>query len=308
MRPANLLPSSSEISALSPGLEKVYSMPAATPRVSIITINLNDKEGLEKTILSVRNQEFRDFEHLIIDGGSTDGSLNVIEKYADGIRYSVSEKDKGIYDAQNKGIHAARGEYCQFLNAGDFLVDSKSLGRIFTNPVSEDILYGDMLIDHGAGRIEYGSSPPVLDLAFLSYESLWHCVTFIRATLFERYGRYDTSYKICADIYFFLKAIGMGNATTRHFPFPVSQFNTRGLGSDPKNKTLLANERQIMRDRHLPPLVAAMVDDYRTNNPNYRILSALGLVRILAFIRKNRSVFNFMRAFYRPFRRVRSSN
>ena len=112
------------------------------PKLSIITINLNNAAGLRKTIESVVNQTFTDYEYLIIDGGSTDGSVEVIKEFADKITYWVSEPDKGIYNAMNKGILKARGEYLQFLNSGDWLVDNEVLFRVFSLNHFEDILYG----------------------------------------------------------------------------------------------------------------------------------------------------------------------
>ena len=90
------------------------------PKLSIITINLNNADGLEKTILSVKSQTWKDLEHIVIDGGSRDNSKGIIEKYRNGISYTVSEKDNGIYDAQNKGIQNAKGEYCLFFKFGRF--------------------------------------------------------------------------------------------------------------------------------------------------------------------------------------------
>ena len=93
-------------------------------KLSVITINLNDAEGLQKTLRSVwERQSFTDFEHIVIDGASTDGSVEVIKKYADKLAYWVSEPDKGIYSAMNKGIVRARGEYLLFINSGDWLAD-----------------------------------------------------------------------------------------------------------------------------------------------------------------------------------------
>ena len=91
-------------------------------KISIITINYNNCEGLRRTIESVVNQTCRDFEYIIIDGGSTDGSVDVIKRYADNIDYWVSEPDKGIYNAMNKGIRMATGDYVQILNSGDMFV------------------------------------------------------------------------------------------------------------------------------------------------------------------------------------------
>ncbi|MDR2910496.1 MAG: glycosyltransferase [Bacteroidales bacterium] len=93
-------------------------------KLSIITINLNNVAGLQKTIESVVKQTFTDYEYIVIDGGSTDGSADIIKQHANKITYWVSEPDKGIYNAMNKGIRVAKGEYCLFLNSGDWLINS----------------------------------------------------------------------------------------------------------------------------------------------------------------------------------------
>jgi len=116
------------------------------PKLSIITVNLNNAEGLRKTIESVVTQTFTDFEYIIIDGGSTDGSVEIIKLYADKITYWVSEPDKGIYNGMNKGIMVAKGEYCQFLNSGDWLVNENVLKEVFADV---DIVYGDLKIPNG---------------------------------------------------------------------------------------------------------------------------------------------------------------
>src|SRR5215213_3812369 len=99
------------------------------PQFSIISINLNNAEGLQKTFDSVFNQTFTDFEYIIIDGGSSDGSEEIIKENADKFSYWVSEKDDGIYDAMNKGIAKATGDYLLFLNSGDHLLDSSILQK-----------------------------------------------------------------------------------------------------------------------------------------------------------------------------------
>ncbi|TGK24547.1 glycosyltransferase [Leptospira yasudae] len=255
------------------------------PKVSIITINFNDHKGLEKTILSVRSQSFKDYEHIIIDAASKDGSVDVIQKYKDGISKWVSEKDKGIYDGQNKGILAAKGEYCLFLNSGDFLANSTVLADVFSKDSDADFIYGDMLIDYGNGIIKYGKSPEDLDLYFLSYGVLWHCVTFIRRSLFKKYGIYDLSYKIAADVDFFLKAIGAGGANWEYVPKPISQFNTFGFGSNPKNQRLLEEERERMRQTHLSSSAIILLEKYHRMQKDYRILSYFYLPQLLQFFR-----------------------
>ena len=116
-------------------------------KLSIITVNLNNRDGLQKTIDSVICQTFRDFEWIVIDGGSTDGSKELIEQYADHFAYWVSEPDKGIYNAMNKGIKVAKGEYLQFLNSGDSLWNETTLqGVVPFFSGTTDIFYGDVAI------------------------------------------------------------------------------------------------------------------------------------------------------------------
>ena len=111
-------------------------------KLSIITVNLNNLEGLKKTYESVVCQTFTDYEWLVIDGGSTDGSREFIEQHQDKFAYWCSESDKGIYNAMNKGIVRAKGEYLNFMNSGDYFVSDKTLAKVFSREINVDILYG----------------------------------------------------------------------------------------------------------------------------------------------------------------------
>jgi len=202
------------------------------PKVSIVTINLNNREGLESTVKSVINQTFADFEYIVIDGGSTDGSVDVIKKYEDKISFWISEKDSGIYNAMNKGIKKACGEYCLFLNSGDYFTKPNVLEEVYTDcRPTEDIVYGDMIIDRGGGKTEYGIQPSKISFEFLIENTLWHPVSFIKRQLFEKYGYYNEEYKIVSDYEFFLQTIILGGVTTKHIPTPIVVFNTNGIGS-----------------------------------------------------------------------------
>ena len=117
-------------------------------RYSIITINYNNRDGLRKTIESVVNQSCRDIEYIVIDGGSTDGSVEVIEEYAGKIDYWVSERDKGIYNAMNKGLAQAHGEYLNFMNSGDCFHDNDVLINL-PQDADEDIIFGKALRSDG---------------------------------------------------------------------------------------------------------------------------------------------------------------
>ena len=111
--------------------------------LSIITINYNNLEGLKKTIESVCSQTYRDYEWIVIDGGSTDGSRELIEENKSHIHYWVSEPDNGIYHAMNKGIAQAKGDYCQFLNSGDYYIAPNTLQQVFSHDELADVNYGD---------------------------------------------------------------------------------------------------------------------------------------------------------------------
>ena len=124
------------------------------PTLTIITINLNNSIGLRKTIESVISQTYNDFEYLIIDGGSIDGSVDVIKEYADRISYWFSEPDKGIYNAMNKGILKAKGQYLQFLNSGDYLVNKNVIENVFHELPDCDLLYGNIITVKPDGKLQ----------------------------------------------------------------------------------------------------------------------------------------------------------
>ena len=170
--------------------------------LSIITINFNNCIGLLKTMESVINNQFNNFEYIVIDGGSTDGSKEVIEKYEAKINYWVSEKDAGIYNAMNKGIAKATGEYLLFLNSGDYLKNDTVIKSFFVKKISTDIIYGNL--EMGGRLIKY---PSKLDFTFFFRDSIPHPATFIKRNLFDKYGRYNEQNKIVSDWEFFLNSV-----------------------------------------------------------------------------------------------------
>ena len=173
------------------------------PKLSIITINLNDARGLEKTIESVLSQTSNDFEYIVIDGGSTDGSVDVIQKYKDKITYWVSEPDTGIYNAMNKGILKATGEYCQFLNSGDCLVANNVTELMLSDMPECSILYGNMLKDLN-GKIFCNEPFRGREITLLDMftGTLNHPSAYNKRSLFDKYGLYDESLKIVSLIPF----------------------------------------------------------------------------------------------------------
>ena len=230
----------------------------AAPKVSFVTVNRNQAAGLAKTLDSVRAQTFRDFEHVVIDGASTDGSVDEIRARADGLAHWVSEPDGGVYEAMNKGIRAARGEYVHFLNSGDWLADRCVLERAF-GPAGPDadLLYGNVLRPTPEGGVREVRYPDELTMAcFAIRQGICHQAIFYKRELFAVLGAYDESLRIMADWDFTLRAVVAGRSC-RHLPFPVAFYDAGGLSAlDPER---LAREKEIVLRRHLP---AAVLRDY----------------------------------------------
>jgi glycosyltransferase involved in cell wall biosynthesis len=219
-------------------------------KLSIITICYNDLQGLKKTVESVKGQSFTDFEYILIDGGSTDGTTEFIRDNEAVFTHCVSEKDHGIYNAQNKGWKLASGDYCLFLNSGDFLCDSEVLSSVFKAQPTADLVYGDILVDNGRDPLYRLGQHDPFTFEDMIYTTLFHPATFIRKSLLERQNGYDEGFRIVADYDFFLRALFVTKCTTRYLSIPITVFNTAGVGSDPANKVLHDAERKTSQLRY----------------------------------------------------------
>ena len=222
-------------------------------KLSVITINYNNASGLKKTLKSVVTQKNIDFEYLVIDGGSKDESLALIHENENHINYWVSESDSGIYNAMNKGIKKAQGEYCLFLNSGDYLLDETILSKVFSNPVDADILYGELLFDYGKEGKRLHKRPEKLSPLHLFHDNIWHPASFIRRSLFSQIGLYNEAYKIAADYDFFFHAIVIQKVTTSYLPYAISIYDTSGLSTLPENYEKVAFERNQIHQQYLKP-------------------------------------------------------
>lgn len=220
-------------------------------KVSIITINLNNKGGLEKTIKSVIGQIYSDIEYIVIDGGSIDGSIDIILQNKGKITKWVSERDTGIFNAMNKGLNMANGEYCLFLNSGDNLVDPEIIAKVLGGGYSQDILYGELIFNFGGGRKEIQGRPEKLDLPFLYNDNIWHPATFIKRSLLQSVGGYDEKYKIAGDYDFFFNAIAIKKASYLYLPYPITVYDTMGVSSLPKNMPAILSERALVHKTYL---------------------------------------------------------
>lgn len=258
------------------------------PKLSIITINLNNASGLRKTIESVVSQTFQDFEYLVIDGGSTDGSVEVIKEFEDKITYWVSEPDKGIYNAMNKGILKARGEYLQFLNSGDWLVDESVILRIFNQKQEADILYGDYSLSYNENTRKHMSFKDIdINLQFLLKASLGHPASFIKRTLFES-DLYDDSLKIVSDWKFFMEKIVMESCHINYLDLNIAVYDMGGISSDKAMMKLIDEERQCVMKSLFPPLVLEDIKELQKLKRNSTV------ARVLE-IQKNRGLGYFLK-------------
>ena len=196
-------------------------------RLSIITINYNNSNGLLKTINSVVNQSCTEFEYIIIDGGSTDGSLDHIEKNISKISYWISEPDKGIYNAMNKGIRASNGEYLLFLNSGDVLYNTKVIESVIDNMYTEDFIIGKIEFEN---THEVNTLPQELSLLRFMEKSIPHPSTFIKRSVMQKY-MYDETLRIVSDWKFFMQALIFDNASYRYLDTTIVLFETSGISS-----------------------------------------------------------------------------
>ena len=194
--------------------------------ISIITINKNNKQGVLYTLQSVIGQDFEDYELIVIDGASTDGSKEIIGSFSGNIKYWISENDNGVYHAMNKGIDNARGKYCLFLNSGDTFKDENSLSELCKSENDQDVIFGN--IEQNGSTIVF---PDVLTLYNLRWGSLPHPATLIKRDLFTFLGKYNEQYKIASDWEFWLKAIIIHNCSYKHINSTIAKVEKAGLSA-----------------------------------------------------------------------------
>ena len=211
-------------------------------KLSIVTIIYNNKKGLAKTIESVVNQEFKDFEWIVIDGGSTDGSKELIQDNLTHIDYWLSEKDQGIYDAMNKGIKASTRDYILFLNSGDFFITNNAVKLITNAPNIEDLIFCDIQIRSKKEvyqQINSSNPKQILLDRMICHQAILH-----KRSLFTHVGLYSLDYKITSDYEFLIKSIYKYNCTYSYFPYCFVEYDdTNGISDFDSNGSQLKQER-----------------------------------------------------------------
>ena len=234
-------------------------------KLSIITINKDNAEGLQKTLDSVACQVWHDFEHIIVDGASKDRSVDIIRDYAVDVHpYPVkwlSEPDTGIYNAMNKGIRMANGEYLFFLNSGDYLYDKNVLSKVFAIRFNEDVVYGYLMFNYREHVIE-GERKKTITLRTFIDDTIHHSGNaFVKKEAFEQWGLYDEKLKIVSDWKWFLQAVGLSSATTRFVDVCTSVFSCDGISEIQKELGLA--ERASVIEELIPPRLLKDYEDIK---------------------------------------------
>jgi glycosyltransferase involved in cell wall biosynthesis len=227
-------------------------------KFSIITVNYNNASGLEKTIKSVLSQTYTGFDFVVIDGGSTDASKTIIEQHQPSISYWVSERDSGVYNAMNKGIKAAKGEFVIFMNSGDIFYDADVLKNIEPEITDAYGIYYGNNVKKGQGTERLKTYPAKLNFSFFYSSSINHQSSFIKRKLFEEHFYYNEDYKIASDWEFFVYAICHENVPYKYINQTISIYDFTGISSDPKSSERLINEKLTSIEKYFP----AFKDDY----------------------------------------------
>ena len=231
-------------------------------KYTIITINFNNSAELRQTIESVVGQTLKDIEYIVIDGGSTDGSVEVIKDYADHIDYWISEPDNGVYNAMNKGLAKAHGEYVNFMNSGDTFFSPSVLEEVDRQIGDADILFGNVC--NRATGVRYGGIKAGSEVTFLTLkkEILCHQATFYRRDIFNRHP-YDESLRLIADWKVNVQAIVFDNCKVKVVDTMIARYDLTGISST--QCQLHADERPRVMTELFPPRILKDYDRLYTD-------------------------------------------
>lgn len=277
-------------------------------KLSIITVNLNNVLGLKQTIDSVLNQTWTDFEYIIVDGASTDGSKELIERLTisderlTGNSKSpnhqfkwISEPDSGVFQAMNKGIRMSSGDYLLFLNSGDYLVDKDVLKTVFYQVQTSDFLIGTLRLSKNNEYIGYFKPADRITFKQIYNFGLPHQASFIKRDTFDRYGLYKEDFKYNADIEYWIRTIIINACSTKVLDVVVSDYNMEGISS--LNSTTESYKNEIKEIYSHPHLQSFIPDyDFFKQEQKYRYL--------WNWIEKYRCVFVIIHLCYKVARKL----
>jgi glycosyltransferase involved in cell wall biosynthesis len=216
--------------------------PAVKPVVTVITAVLNGAQSIERSMASVIGQTFSSCEYIVIDGGSRDGTVDILRRYEDSIEYWVSEQDRGIYDALNKGISVARGDWLYFLGADDAFVDSRLLEKVFARRRDTLFIYGDVLFgDSGA---IYGGA---FSRRMLTKRNICQQGIFYSSDLFRLLGPFDMKYPLLADWLYNMRVFSLKESRPDHLDMVIAEYSLSGASSCKLDLSFYGDRLQLIR-------------------------------------------------------------
>ena len=266
--------------------------PASPLRISVITAVKNGQAFIGQTMESVLSQRYADVEYIVIDGGSTDGTVNIIKSHASRLAHWISEKDEGIADAFNKGVSFATGEYFLVLNADDALADAQVLERIAAQIVangSPTMLNGDCdVLDRRTGKVLNRASIDVSRKELLLGKMIPHPSLFTHRSYFEKYGRFDPRFKIAMDYDWLLR--GWGTERIVHAPLLVTNVRDGGMSTLARTRVVDEIIAALKKNGYLASIGSelGMRAYYRARSFAKTILGGMGLYQAFSQVRNRR--------------------
>lgn len=222
-----------------------------SPKISIITVCYNSSVTIRDTIESVLSQDYPNIEYIIVDGASTDNTVNIVKEYSSRISKLVSEPDNGLYDAMNKGVAMATGEYIGILNSDDFYVNEKVISDLIHKISSEkkDAIFADLVFiapDDKNKIIRYYKSGPWKPWMFRFGKMPAHPTFFIHKKYYDNFGKYKQNYSIAADFEILVRFLYVHNATFSYLKQPIIKMRAGGLSTSGLKSTIQLN-KEIVR-------------------------------------------------------------
>lgn len=236
-------------------MDKQIQREDTRPLITVVTVVFNGEQFLDQTIRSVIEQDYPHFEYLVIDGGSTDQSLTIISKYQEQIDNWLSEKDRGIYDAMNKGINLAKGEWIIFVNADDYLLDSQTLAACEATlkecDASVSMVYGSINLITNDGQVlqKVGGNWESTRFEMTYKMAIPHPGLFVRTEAIQKWGGFDTGFRIAGDYELCIRLL---QRTTARFleNIVVSNMRVEGVSSNSRNAILSIKECELAREKN----------------------------------------------------------
>lgn len=248
------------------------------PKISIVTINRNNSIGLRKTIQSVLSQTYSNIEYIIIDGNSSDASVNEIKTVENRLTYWISEPDKGLYNAMNKGLAKATGNYVLFLNSADYFHDDFVIEKLVAAADNADMIYGNLCILKG-GKIHVLKSAPIIHYHERYQHNLPpHPAILIRRQLINELGGLDEDYKIIADVVLISKLFASKEHKYKFLDIPITVFDISGISSNPENQEEIYQERRRFIQDEFPEYLIDFEKIYKERSITERVIDKIKIL------------------------------